>query len=583
MWHVPVCEYTMVSVSNLLAGILPPNARLLGGAGGVQRQVAWAATMRTHLPAFEPLRGSELALLSLSALLTLQEVDSSLTLAKVVRSLDEAAVAGVAVAGLEDQRLSADVQQAIVLADERALPLIALPLQPPLLDIERDIIAFVVHQRGGLEQQANEVYQELLALSLGRAGVREMIERLAVSVQKVVLLEDAEARVLHAATPGELAWGDLEELERQIVSHPARTLFVSPAALSAVAQSQRGLSPPIERQEWDALGLARMVTPIRLSSGIAGYLSLVDRSQQVDSLDRLILAQVAPLIALELARVEELAEVQQRLYGDVFDELLAGTTADDAQALARARQLGYDLSKPVIVLVAEAHEQRQVSQRGDDPGEAASEVPLWARRMMAETERFFPGAWARMRPSELVLLIPTNDEAGGDEALARCKSRLHDLLDRIEPWRTQEGVHLGVGRLAVAPAEFARRYQEARQAALIGCQLFGRQPVTYFGELGIYRLLFHLRDYEDVRSFYAEMIGALLEYDRRTGNELVETLETYFACNGNLSEAARRLHLHRNSLLYRLERIQEVLHADLEDAETRLSLQVALKLRHTLF
>ena len=62
----------------------------------------------------------------------------------------------------------------------------------------------------------------------------------------------------------------------------------------------------------------------------------------------------------------------------------------------------------------------------------------------------------------------------------------------------------------------------------------------------------------------------------------VETLEAYFACNGNLSEAARRLHLHRNSLLYRLERIQEVLHADLEDADTRLALQVALKMRHTL-
>jgi len=572
----------MASVSSLLAGVLPPNARLLGGAAGVQRQVAWAATMRTHPPAFEELQGGELALLSLSSLSALQEVDGSLTLAKVVQSLDEAAVAGVAVAGLEEQRFSADAWQAIALADERSLPFIALPLQPLLLDVERDIIAFVVHQRGGIEQQANEVYQELLALGLGRAGVRVMIERLAASLQKVVLLEDADARILHAAAPGELAWADLGELGRQIAFHPARSLFAHTFAGSAEAQGQRGLHPLIERQKWGALGLSRLVTPIRLSYGIASYFSLVDSSEQGDSLDRLVLAQVAPLIALELARVEELAEVQQRLYGDVFDELLAGTTGDYAQALARARQLGYDLGKPVIVLVAEARPERQVSQYGADAGEVALEVPLWARRLMAEAERFFPGAWARMRPPELVLLIPTDDEARRDESLARCKSRLHDLLARIEPWRAQEGVNLGVGRLAVEPEEFARRYQEARQAALIGRQLLGRQPVTYFGELGIYRLLFHLRDYEDVRAFYAEVLGPLLEYDHRTGNELVETLETYFVCNGNLSEAARRLHLHRNSLLYRLERIQEVLRADLEDADTRLSLQVALKMRHTL-
>jgi purine catabolism regulator len=130
--------------------------------------------------------------------------------------------------------------------------------------------------------------------------------------------------------------------------------------------------------------------------------------------------------------------------------------------------------------------------------------------------------------------------------------------------------------------ELAPRYREARQALMIGRRLFATQPVTYFGELGIYRLLFHLHGSEDARAFYDEVLGALIKYDRRTDNELVETLEAYFACNGNLSEAARRLHLHRNSLLYRLERIQEVLHTDLEDADTRLALQVALKMRHTL-
>jgi purine catabolism regulator len=202
--------------------------------------------------------------------------------------------------------------------------------------------------------------------------------------------------------------------------------------------------------------------------------------------------------------------------------------------------------------------------------------------MIAEAEYFFPGVWARMRSLELILLIPAEAEAGREDLWPRFKSRLNELVARLAPWSAQEGVSIGVGRQASQVEELSHSYRQARQALQIGRRLFSGQPVTYFGELGIYRLLFHVHDAEDVHAFYEETLGALLEYDRRTDNDLVVTLETYFACNGNLSEAARRLHLHRNSLLYRLERIQGVLQADLEDADTRLSLQVALKMRHTL-
>ena len=569
----------MVHVSNLLADVLPATAKLLGGARGLQRPVSWAATMRTRPPAFEALRGGELALLSLSTLGALQEVDSSLTLAKVVQSLAEAEVAAVAVVGLDEERLSEEARQAIALADEHSLPLISLPRQPPLIDLERESIAFIVSHRGGLEQQAGEIYQEMLALSLRRAGVREMIERLASMVQKVALLEDGSARPLDAALPAELAWADEGLLERLIAAYPARALFPGGPP---DGPGQPGLYPVIEHQDFRASGLARLVTPLRLAHGIVGYFSLVDEAGQLDTLDRLVLGQVAPLIALELVRVQELAEMEQRLHGDVLDELLDGVKGDYSQTLGRARQLGYDLSGPALVFVAEALPELQASAAGTSAEAIPPAMPLWARRVIAEAERSFPGVWARMRPPELVLVAPAEAEGAGNAWLARCKSRLDDLMARLEQWRAQEDLRIGVGRLAVSPADIASRYQEARQALTIGRSLFAARPVIYFGELGIYRLLFHLRAYEDVRAFYQEVLGPLLEYDDRTQHELVQTLETYFACNGNLSRAARQLHLHRNSLLYRLERIGEVLHADLEDADTRLALQVALKMRHTL-
>jgi purine catabolism regulator len=59
-------------------------------------------------------------------------------------------------------------------------------------------------------------------------------------------------------------------------------------------------------------------------------------------------------------------------------------------------------------------------------------------------------------------------------------------------------------------------------------------------------------------------------------------LEGFFECHGNLSQTAARLHIHRNTLAYRLEQIANIAQLDLDDPDARFSLQLALKLRPVL-
>jgi purine catabolism regulator len=215
-----------------------------------------------------------------------------------------------------------------------------------------------------------------------------------------------------------------------------------------------------------------------------------------------------------------------------------------------------------------------------EPG-ALGNASRWARQLSNEAERLFPGVIIRRRAAEVVLLLPTEGEGAGVGALPpRMKERLGEFLARLDPQWVKAGLRIGISRPARHASELGARFREARQAVTIGRRLLSQHPLTFFGSLGFYRLLFHLYGLEDVRAFYEETLGPLIAYDRRTDSELVQTLEMYFVCNGNLSQAAQQLHLHRNSLLYRLERISEVLHADLDDAEIRLSLQVALRMRH---
>jgi len=75
---------------------------------------------------------------------------------------------------------------------------------------------------------------------------------------------------------------------------------------------------------------------------------------------------------------------------------------------------------------------------------------------------------------------------------------------------------------------------------------------------------------------FRALISPLMEHDRTRGSDLVRTLKTYFAAGANASEAADRLFLHRNSMLYRLERIQKLTGLDLKDHRVALALQLGL-------
>ena len=75
---------------------------------------------------------------------------------------------------------------------------------------------------------------------------------------------------------------------------------------------------------------------------------------------------------------------------------------------------------------------------------------------------------------------------------------------------------------------------------------------------------------------FRELVEPLVRYDRERGSDLVRTLRVYFACGSNASEAADKLFLHRNSMLYRLARIEKLTGADLKNPRVGLILQLGL-------
>jgi purine catabolism regulator len=141
----------------------------------------------------------------------------------------------------------------------------------------------------------------------------------------------------------------------------------------------------------------------------------------------------------------------------------------------------------------------------------------------------------------------------------------------------------GIGRSPGPAISHHTALREATRAADIAATLPAGAATLHFARLGALRLIFHLAGHPELEAFERDVLGPLEAYDRARRAEFVQTLDAFLRAGGNHMRAARDLHVHRNTLIYRLERIQELLGgASLEDPEVRLNLQLALKIRSAL-
>jgi purine catabolism regulator len=133
----------------------------------------------------------------------------------------------------------------------------------------------------------------------------------------------------------------------------------------------------------------------------------------------------------------------------------------------------------------------------------------------------------------------------------------------------------GIGTVALALEDWRSSLRQAGQALEMARRLGSRNPL-YYSDLSVYRLLFQLEHSPELIAFQEETLGPLLAYEG--GGELIHTLETYFEHNGNLSQTAEALFIHRNTLIYRMERIATITDLDLDKPENRLAIQLALRI-----
>jgi purine catabolism regulator len=168
----------------------------------------------------------------------------------------------------------------------------------------------------------------------------------------------------------------------------------------------------------------------------------------------------------------------------------------------------------------------------------------------------------------------------GSEAKKRDASAVDKAADQAcRQVADRLGVDVVIGLSNDAAYDSLKRaMEEASEAAAFGIRTGSGASVHHFGELGVHHLLVRLSEGPELARFVESELGPLLEHDAgKGGSPLIPTLRAYLAAGGRKAQTARDLHVERRSLYYRLERIERLLKKNLEDQETRVRLEIAVR------
>lgn len=548
----------MITVKDVWRACLP-DAELLGGGAGLDRRVDWATALRTRPPAFEAIRGGEMAFIPVRAIRLL---DERLDLAEVMRSFAERGGVAVAVVGEV-------TGEAITIAERMMLPLLRLPAATHLADAQEATVRFILDQRTLLHERQQELHTQLMALALAGAGMPAIVDRLATITGRAAVWQDLEGHVLHVC-------GEGQDAGAAATADVLTALEAEAAAVRRWAESIAAIAadPPVHEFALAATGLSRLVAPIPVRDELGGFISVIGPEAGLDQLARLAVARAAAAGAIELDRERAVLQARDELEGEFLESLLVGTYSSEAAVRGRAQRLGFDLGGEVVVLIA-----RPDALADPGPGRARRDqlttgVQGWIRRRA-------PAALATVRHGAAAAILPLPAPAAGAPA-PDLRRLAGDLRLECSGALGNADVSVGVGRPKPGIPGVRASQREAEQALTMGTQLYGPGRVTAFADLGLHRLLFAMQSHAELREFYEDQVRALADYDRRTGAGLIATLDAFFRCHGSPTEIAGVLHLHRNTVLYRLRRIEEIGRLRLDDPDTRLNLHLCVRVREVL-
>lgn len=500
-----------------------PEIIVLAGHEGLNASIRWVHT--TDLP--DPsryLKGGELILTN--GQWRHRRADSE-------RFVESVAAAGVVAIGYGLTRAATRTPKDLIAACESAaLPLLQIPHDMAFVAISEEVASDHAAQRErGLVGRLRR--DEVLLRSVSRGGGLDGILRILARDYGVpFVLIDHAGQAIGGAVPNDDAL--------------------------AVARAAAAEADPSQPTGTSVNGVSATVFPVTAGGAVEAYLVCFRAIGEWSEDDQEAIRHELAFLGLELSRLLMSREFNERLADELL-ELMAEGEARTMELAARLRSFMIDPDRP---LVAIALSVLNTEEPGMTRRAARAAAGMLSRRGIA-------GVVAVDGPLAIVIASSVDDTA-----LAGDLARTLDSEGVAVNAAVGSASHAGVRglRRSVAEARLAADYAHLRGAA---------GGVTTYADAGSYRVLLAAQSADSRAAFARAVLGPVIDQDRERGTRLIPTLDAFLQDAGHWQRVSEQLHLHVNTLRYRIGRVEQLTGRQLSSFEERVNLFIALEALRT--
>lgn len=473
-------------------------------------------------------------------------------LASWIGDLDDHGLSGVAVkfARYVDEL----PPEALAEADRRGLPVLSLPHGLGFDEVINQVLTVVLNRRAATLARAEQVLADLVGVVIAGGDLDQVCQGVVNHLAQAALVTTMDGRVLAAA-------GDVPARLGELPGFDSSGRFLVESEVPGISREHAG---------WH-----RLVARIPGGRADAGRLLLLAQRPFSDE-DTHVVGQATTAAALAITKQQAVTAVEAKYRADFLRDALLGRAGSPERVAAHAHELGWQLRRPMAVVVAETQEAQEES---DDP--VSHTLPerfraAWELAVGAHDETTAVAGYSQ----EVVVLlaVPESlDPAGVTDRVSLMARQVHG-----QGGGGRRTFATGISRTITDLADLPRAYTEARRAVQVGRRLHGPSATTHVDALGVFRLLSQIEDRAEIDAFVGETLGPLAgdaPGDGGEADDLRRTLSVLLDNNLNVASTARDLHLHYNSLRYRIGKLERLLGPFTTDPRLRFAIMLALQTR----
>ncbi|MEH7248224.1 PucR family transcriptional regulator ligand-binding domain-containing protein [Neobacillus niacini] len=460
-------------------------------------------------------------------------------------------------------------------ANKLGLPLLELPFEYTL----SRVISIINEKASGrydlLNRKTLDMHNLFFRITLEGGGIEKISSLLSETIMNPIVLVDRDWKLLHSKEHKNnqvpLAYC-LDLVKNRPVFNKSFTESI-PQNISEIKKSIKRI------YHIEGMEIKCRILPVAAANHIYGYIVVWQTVRELTEFDYIILEQASTNMALERIKAREIEEVKLKIRHDFFDDLLTGkiTSSESIQTLSELHGLHYQYKYFCMVVTLE------IQELSLDEDFIARRVHLETKArkcvdIVYEQTNLIHGEITCFHRNNRIIILVGQHENRPSISILEAKKYGNDIFQILKTQVPQTFFLAGIGGQYDTVHSLHKSFSEANESIRLMQKFDAYGGVSHFEDHSVYHFLdSNIKDLE-LEGFFMKSLGTIYENDRLHGTSYIVTLENFFGNNLNLSETAKAMFLHRNTLIYRIEKIKEILNSDLKNSEELLQIQLALKI-----